>query len=256
MNQCTKAAGLSVPADALAKTDNHFALSTHWSKDEHSGGVPYQYSAYTGAESNSSLQLTAATLLCRLTMGQSPASPGCQAHAGWLTSQDRMEPDDKRFNYFNYYMGIAARMMSDADREDWADYYGPLLLANQDPEGWWPCATSERVAETAWAVMGLAAHLGDSGLPATPDRRGQCSYGYNNRLGADRRTVAADTILVMDYEHWEIDHDEENPAYNDAPESIAVRHDGRANALMGDGHVRALRPTEILPGMWTAKPGD
>ena len=146
--------------------------------------------------------------------------------------------------------------MGDADREDWANYYTPLLLANQDPEGWWPCATSERVAETAWAVMGLAAHLGDSGLPATPDRRGQCSYGYNNRLGADRRTVAADTILVMDYEHWEIDHDDTNAAYNDGPESIAVRHDGRANALMGDGHVRAFRPTEILPGMWTAKPGD
>jgi prepilin-type processing-associated H-X9-DG protein len=251
-----KAAGLHIPADALAKTDAHFALATHWSDGDDNGGVPYKYAANSGAESSDNLQLTAAALTCRLTMGESPSSAAAQAHAQWLANQSRMDSNDNRFNYFNYYMGIAARMMGGVHQEDWANYYVPLVLANQDPEGWWPCATSERVAETAWAVLGLTPHLGDYGLPVTPDRRGRCSYGYNKFLGADKRTIAADTILVMDYDNWEIDPDDlEDSENGDAPR-IASRHSGHASALMGDGHVRDLAPTDILPGMWTTKPGD
>jgi len=84
----------------------------------------------------------------------------------------------------------------------------------------------------------------------------KCSYGYNNRLGNDRRRPAADTIMVMDYEHWEIDRDDIDVEKNDTEAKIATRHGGRANALCGDGSVRALDIDDITPGMWTPEAGD
>ena len=90
----------------------------------------------------------------------------------------------------------------------------------------------------------------------TPPTEGECSYGYNNRLGYDRRQPDGNTIVIMDYMHWEIDHDEVVPNKNDGPDKIAGRHSGQANALMGDGRVESLRPENVREGMWTPEPGD
>ncbi|MFO7899391.1 MAG: hypothetical protein R6V58_10080, partial [Planctomycetota bacterium] len=62
--------------------------------------------------------------------------------------------------------------------------------------------------------------------------------------------------VVMDYHSWEIDHDENDPDNNDSATDIATRHSDRANALMGDGSVRAFYVEDIREGMWTPDPGD
>ena len=85
---------------------------------------------------------------------------------------------------------------------------------------------------------------------------GRCTYGYNNQVGQDNRTPAGDTILVMDYNDWRIDRDAVKPEKNDDDSYIALRHGGRANALLADGRVVALRLSDIKSGMWTPKPGD
>ncbi len=86
--------------------------------------------------------------------------------------------------------------------------------------------------------------------------RGHCSYGYNSLVGMDARRPAADTIIVMDYADWRIRRNQEDPDRNDPPAYIATRHTGRANALMGDGSVRALHIEDIREGMWTPEHGD
>jgi len=83
----------------------------------------------------------------------------------------------------------------------------------------------------------------------------ECSYGYNNQLG-DARKPGTDTIVIMDYVDWEIDRDDVDPERNDPDDYIALRHAGRANALMGDGSVRSLRVRDISPDMWTPTSGD
>ncbi len=85
---------------------------------------------------------------------------------------------------------------------------------------------------------------------------GACSYGYNHALSELRRTPAADTIVVMDYESWLINRTQTDPASNDGDQMIAVRHSGQANALMGDGSVRALSIGDITQGMFTPQAGD
>ena len=82
---------------------------------------------------------------------------------------------------------------------------------------------------------------------------GRCSYGYNDHLGADARTPGGSTICIMDYTHWRI---RRGGTTDDPDHYIATRHGGRANALLGDGHVDSLRVEEITPGMWTPEHED
>jgi len=114
-----------------------------------------------------------------------------------------------------------------------------------------------RVYTTCMAMLALEAAFEEHWIDEswTPTG-GKCSYGYNNRLGTELRTPAPDTIMVMDYGNWEIDHDEIEVDRNDGPEMIATRHSGRANALMGDGRVRALHPDEISEAMFTLELDD
>jgi len=85
---------------------------------------------------------------------------------------------------------------------------------------------------------------------------GACTYGYNNRLGQSRLTPASDTICVIDYLSWIVDHDDDPPEENDDDSYVALRHDGRANAVFADGRVQALCLSEIPLGAWTLEPGD
>ncbi len=126
----------------------------------------------------------------------------------------------------------------------WADACGNSAVTGT--------AAGGRVFTTCMAAMALEAAFEEHWIdPSWTPPGGDCSYGYNNRLGKNRRTPAADTILVMDYEHWEIDHDDIDVESNDDIHHIAARHSGRANALMGDHHVRAFPPEEVTAAMWT-----
>ena len=60
----------------------------------------------------------------------------------------------------------------------------------------------------------------------------------------------------MDYEGWLISRGQTDPAKNDDDSKIALRHGGRANALLGDGRVESFRASDIKAGMWTPKAGD
>jgi len=83
---------------------------------------------------------------------------------------------------------------------------------------------------------------------------GACSYGYNNRLGTGQGTVAPDTIVLMDYHDWEIDRDGQGADHGDG--YVALRHSGKANALLASGRVKALKLDDLEPGMWTPALGD
>jgi prepilin-type N-terminal cleavage/methylation domain-containing protein/prepilin-type processing-associated H-X9-DG protein len=118
-----------------------------------------------------------------------------------------------------------------------------------------------RAFSTAMALMtleaGIPGHWGEASMVS-----GRCSYGYSIHLGKDARTPAADTIVLMDYEHWTISRGVKledgtlDPARNDPPTHIVPRHGGHANCMMADGHVEALEPHRITEGNWTLEAGD
>ena len=130
------------------------------------------------------------------------------------------------------------------------------LLARQEANGTWSaslacfgssdCPVYPTALTLACLEFSFADELGN--VKATQKVTG-LSYGYNPDLGVERRTPGADTIMVMDYVLSIFRKD-------DPKGHIAPRHGGRANALMGDGAVRALRPEEITDGMWTLEPDD
>ena len=179
--------------------------------------------------------------------------------------------------YRNWHTTRALRRIGDTSSKnywsDWEAVYPPLvaqhLVAEGDDMAYFPAECAGGSAQygggtsygtrysTALGCMTLTEAFDsqwydESWTPAG----GKCSYGYNNLLGMDRRTPAADTIVVMDYEHWEIDHDRIDTEENDGSHLIAARHGGKANALLGDGSVRPLLPEEVKDGMWTLEPGD
>ena len=81
-----------------------------------------------------------------------------------------------------------------------------------------------------------------------------CSYGYNNQLGKSRGRPGNDTILLLDYCDWEADRDGTDDDHDNS--YIALRHGGRANALLYDGRVEPMSIEDIGPGMWTPTAGD
>lgn len=83
---------------------------------------------------------------------------------------------------------------------------------------------------------------------------GACSYGYNNLLGFSPATLDGNTVVMMDYQDWEIDHDGKGSDHD--ANYVATRHHGKANVCFADGRVKALAPEEIREGMWTPERGD
>jgi prepilin-type N-terminal cleavage/methylation domain-containing protein/prepilin-type processing-associated H-X9-DG protein len=175
--------------------------------------------------------------------------------------------------YRHYHTTRALRQLGGPEWAEWYAVYPPYFLKHLVPEGegtaYFPkelAGSSTQVGggttvgdrySTALGITMLADAFEDHWIdPSWRPTVGRCSYGYNNRLGKSRRTIARDTILVMDYEHWEIDRDDIDVEKNDGPEMIAPRHGGMANALLGDGSVRALDPDDITDGMFTPEPGD
>jgi prepilin-type N-terminal cleavage/methylation domain-containing protein/prepilin-type processing-associated H-X9-DG protein len=134
--------------------------------------------------------------------------------------------------------------------------YFPAILAGGHSQSGGGTDIGDRYS-TALASMILSFPLDYSW--ANQDRTftvSECSYGYNNMLGANAGTPGADTVVVMDYHKSAVDRDEFEPEKNDTDADIPLRHGGRANVLFADGGVRALSLSEFKAGMFTPAAGD
>jgi len=223
-------------------------------------GTGYAYAAWYAQPF---LAGTAIGLACRRLVGESMNSPACQGALQVLSGLNYM--NNANGTYYNvYYLTLAMSQMDDSRWNAWNEAFRPALLERQIKDGehmgswpinnYWSAVRGGRVYTTAMACITLercVVHHWAKRLAV-----GQCSYGYNNRLGKTRERTSADTIVVMDYAKWEIDRDDKNVEYNDDVGHIAARHGGKANALLGDGHVRAFHPDDITDGMWTPTAGD
>ena len=275
--------GLSVPQSAV---DAAAGLFEHgWADHEvHGNGSAYYWFSIpnSGTGISGGTRNTPALLATRLVLGESPSSTDCQRHVGYLTKNNQpaatllaMEARGESLTYTTYFMNAAMARVGGAPLQQWRDSFFPehmlgLMVPDGDDMGYWPNTACHDIGgswssrgewgdvyATAMACMALEAGYSDywltvPGMPPTAT----ASYGYNNRLGHAKEGAAADTIVVMDYENWQIDHDDIKPDENDTLDRVALRHGGRANALMGDGRVRALLTEDILEGMWTPQPGD
>jgi len=223
-------------------------------------GTGYAYAAWYAKPF---LAGTAIALACRRLMGESMSSAACQGALQVLSGLNYM--NNANGTYYNvYYLTLVMSQMDDSRWNAWNEAFRPAMLERQIKDGedmgswpinnYWSAVRGGRVYTTAMACITLercVVHHWAKRLAV-----GQCSYGYNNRLGKTRERTSADTIVVMDYAKWEIDRDDKNVEYNDDIGHIAARHGGKANALLGDGHVRAFEPDDITDGMWTPEPGD
>ena len=139
---------------------------------------------------------------------------------------------------------------------------GKDVLDAQKPDGSWPSTrmlvkASPRIGDvgtTALLCQGLIVSLDDWQDIEELRTDGACTYGYNNQVGLGRQTPPADTIVVMDYENWEIDRNRQEA--DDPPHYVAPRHGGRVNVLFGDGRVETIAPESIRDGMFTVQSGD
>ena len=251
------------------------------------GSCYWYYPPYTGS---GQVGMTPISLTARVLNGGGPGDPDSVLQANWLVTSNRHINQailrDGKNNYHLYYKSLALFRMGGDYWSKWYEGgagtpagwegYPKLVLKHKqnggtdddgNPMAFWETDTcypdacgnpavsgtaAGRVYTTCMAAMTHEAAFEEHWIdPTRTPPGGRCSYGYNNRLGKNRRTPAADTILVMDYEHWEIDHDDIDVESNDDIHHIAARHSGRANALMGDHHVRAFPPEEITAAMWT-----
>jgi prepilin-type N-terminal cleavage/methylation domain-containing protein len=207
--------------------------------------------------------------------------------------------NNENFLYYYYYMTIAMSLLGGQNWSDWAEGSSPIfpnqLTRHQrrgttgDGGSWYEVLNSDgtvrsttyglcsvvglkgqgtstttavgRAYSTALALMTLEAGMPGrwtvGGLIA-----GKCSYGYNVHVGKDRCSLKADTIVVIDYDHWVVSRGIKaldgtfDPVRNDPPHYVAPRHGGRANILFGNGRVESLRPEDILDRMWTLDAKD
>ncbi len=188
-----------------------------------------------------------------------------------------------RFHWFH-----ASRSLRLAGGQEWEQWLNPtpeygwqglphyiamyLIDDGYDDEGYamgyWPDNQNivrgydghlKRAYVTSYSAMMFSDVFEDSWLDEDyiPPAERTTSYGYNHLLGRSRATVPASTIVVMDYDNWLIQRGTGDPEEEDDDSRIALRHLGRANALMGDGSVRSLYLEEITPrGRWTLERGD
>lgn len=228
-------------------------------------------------------------LLMRMALGDSPGSSVVESQLGFIMGDQSGVPRaiarfisaDGKSRYHYYHTTRGLRLVGGSTWDEWLNpnpsyngwqgytfYVLKHLVddgcdAEGNPMAYWSDLSlvsyggyQKEAWITAFSLMMLSDAFDDTWLDEefSLPGDGRCSYGYNNRLGQDRRTPAADTIIVMDYDNWLIDHDDVDE--DDDESKIATRHGGKANALMGDGHVRPLRIEEITDGMWTVEPSD
>ena len=249
----------------LAAIHDSSGRSTYWWTYPNGGGAWL-------AERHTPIALT-----MRRLMGHPAGAADSQLQANWLMSGNRIINYQTGRNgkdiYGLYYTSLAMYRMGGTYWSTWHAFYPDQVLLHMQYEGtdmvYWPadcCGSSSqygggtdvgKLYATAMAALTLESAFEEHWInPSWTPPTGKCSYGYNNRLGVSQATPAADTILVMDYEEWEIDHDTIDVDNNDDDSDIAPRHSGRANALMGDWSVRAFYPEEITLENWTVESAE
>jgi len=169
--------------------------------------------------------------------------------------------------YRKYYVTLAMFRMGgsywtkwyegDATTPGWTGYPAQVVkyvLQEGEDKLYWPgnCAGGDSQSgggsevgdayATAMACLILEGSFEEHWIDAswTP-AGGKCSYGYNNRLGKSRRQPAADTIIVMDYENWEIDHDDLDVTSNDTVTDIAARTSDSPTACSATAESKPMR---------------
>ncbi len=243
---------------------------------------PYDGGRLPGG-ANAAARAVPILLSVRLLMGQSPGDAEVRKQADVMrdgiwsvaTSEAHLMSRGGRDFHSAYFMTTAFHLMGGDYWEEWQDIYPRIILphlieAGADEQGnptayfdWRTCGTSSirgggnrggDVYSTALGAIIMQIGNREHWLhPEWDPPTGENSYGYNNRLGHNRRTVPAHTIMVMDYDGWVINPDD---AEQDPLRGVATRHRGRANALMGDGSVRALYLEDILDSMWSLEHGN
>ena len=279
-------------AEVNAKTQRY--LTDHCMDSK--GRSSYWYNvADPRASDDIGVAMTPISLTARMLNGGKPGDTLAKLQADWLVGSNRHIQRailrDGKNNYHLYYKSLALFRMGGDYWSNWYKGgsstpsgwtgYPDLVLKHKQPAGtdsagnpmaFWEddtciadgCGNSAvsglvvgRVFTTAIAALTLEAAFEEHWIdPSWTPAGGRCSYGYNNRLGTEHGGPAADTILVMDYGHWQIDHDTVDVESNDDESLIALRHSGKANALLGDGRVVPLTVGQIFPGMWTPERGD
>jgi prepilin-type N-terminal cleavage/methylation domain-containing protein/prepilin-type processing-associated H-X9-DG protein len=223
-------------------------------------GTGYSYGAWY---SNGYLTGTAIALGCRGLMGESSASVASQGALQYLIDANYLNQGNSTY-YIIYYLTLAMGEIGGSYWESWDAAFRPNLLARQIKEGddkgswpinnYWSSNRGGKVYATAMSIVSLERSADHHW--ARRIATGQNTYGYNSRLGKDRRTLTRGTVVVMDYSKWAIDRGDEDIKGDDTIHDIAPRHGGRANVLLGDLSVKAFRPDEITDGMWTPDPHD
>lgn len=171
-----------------------------------------------------------------------------------------------RSNWDAWTIHFATMVMKELGGDRWTDWqnrYIDVVVFDQNPDGSWSISRMPifaaaprlgQVGTTALLCEGLVFSLNDWRDIDELTADGRCTYGYNNQIGRDPRTPSPDTVIVMDYENWQIDRD--GQLADDPPEYVAPRHGGRLSALFADGRVESFSPETIRNGMFTVQPGD
>jgi prepilin-type N-terminal cleavage/methylation domain-containing protein/prepilin-type processing-associated H-X9-DG protein len=276
--------GLTVPQRVFDKASETSQGFFYWGYAAWEGGsayyrfgVPNPRKHFSGGQRNTGI-LLAARLICY----DNPSGTPAITKADYMHNSNQpastiiaMESNGESHTYAIYWANEAFERMGGKYLEKWrAQFFPQRMMPFQLPEGddmaYWPNTACHDIGgswssrgewgdayATAMACLALEASFTDHWLKVDGVAPiAEASYGYSNRLGLNGQTVSADTIVVMDYQDWEIDRDLVDPDDNDTDADIALRHRGQANALFGDSSVRPLSLEEIKPGMWTPEPGD
>ena len=273
--------GFSIPASVNAKAEEYFYWSYAGGSAGDGGGF-YWFGVPNTRNGGTSAITTSVRLAAGIVMGHGPTAEDTIKLAENLYKKNRptskllameAKSPQESHTYVTYFTNEAMVRLGGKYEAKWrADYFPHRLIAIMDPAGedmaywtnydchdiggsWEARGEWGDVYATAMACMALVAGYSDywltvEGIPPTAE----ASYGYNNRIGLSRASVAGDTIVVMDYDNWQIDRD--GVGEDDADTDIALRHQGQANVLLGDGRVQPLRLKDILSGMWTPEKGD
>jgi prepilin-type N-terminal cleavage/methylation domain-containing protein/prepilin-type processing-associated H-X9-DG protein len=279
-------AGFNIPAEidaAMANILDQNAQSNYGNYGGLGAMTKYWGASSTGTWSHGIVQMAwtfrGMPLSMRMSLGDTVGSAVVQN----LINKTRTDLSEYRAGEQRYFMYHAARGLRYTDVAKWHNWRDvfpdQVLLRLKDagfddagnPLAYWPSHQNllrdtggnverhfDKTGVTAFSTMLLAVAFEENWMEEGYEvfGEGECSYGYNSLLAKTRGTIGPDTIQVMDYHNWIIYRGLPDASENDSDAEIQFRHGGQANALMGDGRVRALELSDIQPGMWTPQRGD
>jgi prepilin-type processing-associated H-X9-DG protein/prepilin-type N-terminal cleavage/methylation domain-containing protein len=255
-----KAAGLldaALQANGISQAAYDTMTSEyHWRCIESNGSGRYQAGNMGRAGGSSYERMTPATLAVRLLTGLDREDPTIAKQMNYLKNNVNIfkYADGTSFDlYITYYTSLAFFQLGGDEWDDWDDMSVEDIenrantTANPEERYFrannhYPAVYSQyggHIYPTAIAVMSLQMAC-SSLLPGSKwYKPGSHSFGYNELLGQDLRTPAADTVVLMDYTRSSI-------TIYDTADCIRERHGGKANVLFADGRVVPLHATDLL----------